>query len=88
MNETHKDSSNVGGKNHDDVPVSRWNYILALSAAVNSCNLGYDLGVGTDVGRLVQSYFNLSTFQRDIFTGSIDFWSSKYKYLFVMYCVH
>lgn len=46
-----------------------------FSAALNSVNLGYDLGVSTNVGPLLQQDFNLSTEQLELFLGSLNFWS-------------
>lgn len=68
--DTHTDN-----KRDTTVGITKWNYIWAFCAALNSCNLGYDIGVGTDVGLLVTQEFNLTTFEREAFTGSIDFWS-------------
>jgi hypothetical protein len=71
------------GEHHDDfgdtpIPLTRSTKIYAFCASINSCNLGYDIGVSTEVGRMVQAYFNLSTTQRELFTGSINFWASKF----------
>lgn len=53
------------GEFHNDlhtspVPITRATKIYALCAAVNSCNLGYDIGVNTNAGWRVQQDFNLS----------------------------
>lgn len=45
------------------------------SAALNSVNLGYDLGVSTQVGPLLADAFELSTEQLEAFLGSLNFWS-------------
>lgn len=50
--------------------------LFVSCAAVNSCNLGYDIGVSTDAGRLIQVDLDLSDRQREIFVGSINFWAS------------
>ncbi|KAL7530615.1 hypothetical protein ACHAWF_003453 [Thalassiosira exigua] len=55
-----------------DQAVTRWNYVYALCAALNSVNLGYDIGVTTDVGLSVTKYFDLSVPQREFFTAGID----------------
>ena len=55
--------------------VTRSTVIFALCAALNSCNLGYDIGVSTNAGPLVQSEFGLSDVQRELFLGSLNFWS-------------
>jgi hypothetical protein len=71
------------GEHHEDfgdgpVKITRSTYIYAFCAAVNSCNLGYDLGVSTEAGKLIQDDFDLTRIQREIFVGSINFWASKY----------
>lgn len=55
--------------------VTRSTVIFALCAALNSCNLGYDIGVSTNAGPLVQSEFGLTDVQRELFLGSLNFWS-------------
>jgi len=59
LNVTHE------GEYHNDhhtmaVPITRATKIYALCAAVNSCNLGYDIGVNTNAGVRVQEDFGLS----------------------------
>jgi MFS family permease len=71
------------GEHHEEygdanIPLTRATKLYAFCASINSCNLGYDIGVSTEAGRLVQAYFNLSTKQRELFVGSINFWASKY----------
>jgi hypothetical protein len=56
--------------------ISAATYRFVLCAALNSCNLGYDIGVSTEAGRLLQADFGLSNRQREIFIGSINFWAS------------
>jgi sugar porter (SP) family MFS transporter len=50
-------------------------YLYAFCAALNSVNLGYDIGVSTNTGPLIQNDFNLSDDQLEMFLGSINFWS-------------
>ncbi|KAL7572387.1 hypothetical protein ACA910_021597 [Epithemia clementina (nom. ined.)] len=57
------------------VKVTRSTYLFALCAAINSCNIGYDIGVSTEVGRLVLEDFDLSRRQRELFIGSLNFWA-------------
>ena len=52
--------------------------LFALCAALNSCNLGYDIGVSTEAGRLIQDDWGLTTMERELFTGSLNFWASKF----------
>jgi MFS family permease len=47
-------------------------YIFSLCAALNSCNLGYDIGVNTSAGPLLQSSLSLSTAQLELFMGSLS----------------
>jgi sugar porter (SP) family MFS transporter len=68
------------GEHHGDysdtsLKLTRHTYIFALCAAINSCNLGYDIGVSTHVGPLIQDEFGLSVTQRELFVGSLNFWS-------------
>jgi MFS family permease len=56
-------------------PISKWTKIYAFCAALNSVNLGYDIGVSTNAGPLIMDHFNLSDLQLELFLGSINFWS-------------
>jgi hypothetical protein len=77
MEQTHQ------GEHHgdfgSDLPITRATFLFALCASVNSCNLGYDIGVSTEAGRLIQADLGLSRIQRELFTGSINFWASTFK---------
>ena len=73
------------GEHHLDlgsnVPIT-WSMVLfALCASVNSCNLGYDIGVSTEAARLIQNDMGLSEIQRELFTGCINFWASTCEYI-------
>lgn len=68
------DNDTVGVVGVPYITASTWLY--CLGAALNSCNLGYDIGVSTGAGPLVQDDLNLTTFQREVFLGSMNFWSS------------
>ena len=46
--------------------------IFAMCAAVNSCNLGYDLGVYTGAGDYIQDDLNLTDAELEIFIGSVN----------------
>ena len=52
-------------------------YLYAFCAALNSCNLGYDLGVSTNAGPKLQQdpSMNLTDDQLELFLGSLNFWS-------------
>lgn len=56
-------------------PVTRWTYCYAFCAALNSCNLGYDIGVSTNAGPLIETDFQLSNVQLELFLGSLNFWT-------------
>lgn len=57
------------------VKVSSKVYIWALCAALNSCNLGYDIGVNTSAGPLIQQEFELTNLQLELFFGSLNFFA-------------
>jgi MFS family permease len=65
----------VGGEEILHHKVTRSTVIFALCAAVNSCNLGYDIGVNTNAGPKIQIYFDLTDVQLELLLGSINFWS-------------
>ena len=50
-------------------------YLFAASAALNSANLGFDIGISSDVGLEVQEMMVLDDFQTEIFMGSINFFA-------------
>ena len=60
---------------HPENTVTRATVIFALCAAVNSCNLGYDVGVNTNAGPKIQEDFDLTDVQLELLLGSINFWS-------------
>jgi MFS family permease len=49
--------------------------MYAACAALNSVNLGYDLGVSTNAGPLLQQDFQLTNTQLELFLGALNFWS-------------
>ena len=60
------------------VPITRATMIYVLCAALNSCNLGYDIGVSTNVSKLIQNDIHITDTQREIWIGFINFWASKW----------
>jgi hypothetical protein len=60
-----------------ETPITRSTMIYVLCAALNSCNLGYDIGVSTSVSKLIQNDLHISNLQREVFIGFINFWASK-----------
>jgi hypothetical protein len=59
------------------IPITRATMIYVLCAALNSCNLGYDIGVSTNVSKLIQNDIHITNAQREIWIGFINFWASK-----------
>eukprot|EP00934_Nitzschia_sp_Nitz4_P007407 Nitzschia sp. Nitz4//scaffold58_size112336//36048//38913//NITZ4_004026-RA/size112336-processed-gene-0.63-mRNA-1//1//CDS//3329554968//7397//frame0 len=55
--------------------VTRQTYLFAFCAALNSCNLGYDIGVSTNAGSLIQRDLGLTDVQKEMFIGSLNLWS-------------
>ena len=74
LKQTHE-GEHHGDFGDQDVPLLYATKIFALCAAVNSCNLGFDIGVSTSVGPLIQDDFGLSDVQREIFVGSLNFFA-------------
>ena len=64
--------NDIGTNDHNSKEISKTVRTLALCAALNSCNLGYDIGVYTGVGELMQDDLGLSDAQLEIFIGSIN----------------
>ena len=46
--------------------------IYVLCASINSCNLGYDIGINTDAGRLLQESMGISDMNLEIFLASLN----------------
>ena len=59
------------------IPITRAAMIYVLCAALNSCNLGYDIGVSTNVSKLIQNDLHITDMQREIWIGFINFCASK-----------
>lgn len=76
-----KSQSNHGNQVEDSasgaqvVTITRATYLFVICASLNSCNLGYDIGVSTEAGRLIQSDMDLTQTEREIFIGSLNFWA-------------
>jgi sugar porter (SP) family MFS transporter len=68
-------SSSRTANNSAPFPVTKATYLYAFCAALNSVNLGYDLGVSTNAGPLILDDFQLTTKQLELFLGSLNFWS-------------
>ena len=69
------------GEHHGDhdsgnIQITRATYTFVLCAAVNSINLGYDIGASTSAGQLLQEDLQLTRVEREVFVGSLNFWAS------------
>mmetsp|Transcript_9915 Transcript_9915/g.20844 ORF Transcript_9915/g.20844 Transcript_9915/m.20844 type:complete len:627 (-) Transcript_9915:159-2039(-) len=76
-NRPHLEQSHEGEHRYDHgdisaLKITRATKLYAFCAALNSCNLGYDIGVNTGAGMLVQSSLNLTDLQLEIFMGSLN----------------
>ncbi len=62
----------------EDIPISRATKIFAMCAALNSCNLGYDIGVNTSARKLLQdeNSLALTDVQTEIFMGSLNLFAA------------
>jgi len=66
------------GEHHGDfgaqnIPITRSVKMFALCAALNSCNLGYDIGTSTAAAKLIQEQWVLTDEQRELFIGALNF---------------
>jgi len=52
--------------------ITRATKLYAFCAALNSCNLGYDIGVNTGAGMLLQESLALTDVQLEVFMGSLN----------------
>jgi MFS family permease len=71
-------TANRTDSDFDDIPISRATKIFAMCAALNSCNLGYDIGVNTSAGKLLQDENSLALTdgQLEIFMGSLNLFAA------------
>lgn len=60
---------------HGDTPVRmKWRtYLYVACAALNSCQMGYDMGATTAAAPKIQSDFGLTNVQLELFVGSLNF---------------
>ncbi len=63
---------------YEDIPISRLTKIFAMCASLNSCNLGYDIGVNTSAGILLQdeNSLALSDGKMGVFMGSLNLFAA------------
>jgi len=52
--------------------LTRATYLFAACAALNSCNLGYDIGVNTDAASKLQRSMDLTDVKLELFMGSLN----------------
>jgi sugar porter (SP) family MFS transporter len=57
------------------LPITRSTKLWSACAAINSCNLGYDIGVNTGAGPLLQVSLNLTDLQIELFMGSLNLYA-------------
>ena len=55
-----------------ELKITRSTKLYAFCAALNSCNLGYDIGVNTGAGMLIQDSMGLTDLQLEVFMGSLN----------------
>jgi hypothetical protein len=85
MNSWRSGGGDAADKDDDDhhhhkgfaVAVTKSTYLFVMCAAINSCNLGFDIGVSTEAAKLIQKDLDLTNFQRELLVGSINFWASR-----------
>ena len=73
-----------GDIHHKDVPITKSLYMFTFCAALNSCNLGYDIGVNTAVAPLIQDDLELSDVQLEIFMVSLSLLLLKTRNHFII----
>mmetsp|Transcript_8973 Transcript_8973/g.11017 ORF Transcript_8973/g.11017 Transcript_8973/m.11017 type:complete len:605 (+) Transcript_8973:15-1829(+) len=59
-------------RDRNNVPITTFVYIYVACAALNSANLGYDIGVNTDVAMLIQEDLELTDVELELFMGSLN----------------
>eukprot|EP00571_Detonula_confervacea_P012241 CAMPEP_0172299776 /NCGR_PEP_ID=MMETSP1058-20130122/1995_1 /TAXON_ID=83371 /ORGANISM="Detonula confervacea, Strain CCMP 353" /LENGTH=620 /DNA_ID=CAMNT_0013009331 /DNA_START=218 /DNA_END=2080 /DNA_ORIENTATION=+ len=72
MEQTHEGEHRFDHGDIASLKITRSTKLFAFCAALNSCNLGYDIGVNTGAGPLVQESLNLTDLQVEIFMGSLN----------------
>ena len=72
LDQTHPGEHRSDHGDEGALATTRSTQLFAFCAALNSCNLGYDIGVNTGAGMLVQSSLSLSDMQLEVFMGSLN----------------
>ena len=72
LEQTHEGEHRYDHGDIASLKITRSTKLFAFCAALNSCNLGYDIGVNTGAGPLLQESLNLTDIQVEIFMGSLN----------------
>mmetsp|Transcript_27497 Transcript_27497/g.42662 ORF Transcript_27497/g.42662 Transcript_27497/m.42662 type:complete len:513 (+) Transcript_27497:234-1772(+) len=76
LSTTSKETSTSTVRSQEDsIEVTKEVKLFAFCAALNSCNLGFDIGVYTGASSLIQDDLGLSDTELEIFIGSINFFA-------------
>ena len=70
--QTHEGEHRYDHGSMTSLKITRATKLYAFCAALNSCNLGYDIGVNTGAGMLLQKSLSLSDVQLEVFFGSLN----------------
>jgi len=76
MDELEGERNGPGNDHVEETRLTKSAIVFAACAAINSINLGYDIGISTSAGKLVQEDMGLSLTARELFVGSLNFWAS------------
>lgn len=63
MTDTPEEAVGDGGREETTVApvtITKATYLFVFCASLNSCNLGFDIGVSTEAGRLIQNDMGLT----------------------------
>ena len=72
LQQTHEGEHRYDHGSTTSLKITRSTKLYAFCAALNSCNLGYDIGVNTGAGMLLQDTLSLSDVQLEVFMGSLN----------------
>ena len=72
LQQTHEGEHRYDHGSLATLKITRSTKLFAICAALNSCNLGYDIGVNTGAGMLLQDSLGLSDVQLEVFMGSLN----------------
>ena len=72
LEQTHEGEHRYDHGSMTSLKITRATKLYAFCAALNSWNLGYDIGVNTGAGMLLQDSLALSDVQLEVFMGSLN----------------